>query len=65
MKKPKSKLKQKQANKRGRKRSLRLKNSRSKVAKKRALANEKRIKEKEEYEKFMKKMIEARLNGEF
>ena len=65
MKKPKSKLKQKQAAKRGLKRTVRFKASRSKVAKKRTVANEKRIKEKEEYEKFMKKMIEARLNGGF
>jgi len=65
MKKPKSKLKQEEAAKRGRKRSLRLKNSRAKVAKRKAAEQEKRRHEKEEYEKFMKKMLEARLNGEF
>ena len=65
MKKPKSKEKQKADLKRGRKRSLRFKVSREKVAKKRTLSNEKRIEENKKFEEFMKKMNEARLNGEF
>jgi hypothetical protein len=65
MKKPKSKAKQLADQKRGRKRSLRLKASRLKVAKRRQAAIEKRAKEKREYEEFMKKMLEARMRGEF
>jgi len=65
MKKPKSKTKQRQAAKRGRKRSLRLKNSRQKVARKRELANERKKEERKKYQEFMTKMLEARLNGEF
>ena len=65
MRKPKSKAKQLADQKRGRKRSLRFKSSRKKVARKRQLVLEKRSKQKREYEEFMKKMLEAKMRGEF
>jgi len=60
MKKPKSKEKQIAANKRGAKRSERLRDSRKKVAKKREELINKRKAEKEKFLKFMMKLEEAR-----
>lgn len=65
MRKPKSKKKQLAAQKRGRKRSLRFKASRQKVARKRDIATAKRQEERRKYEEFMKSMLEARMKGEF
>jgi len=65
MKKQKSKEKLKAEAKRGRKRSLRLKNSRAKIAKKRQSIIDVRVAEKKKYEEFVKKLNEARAKGEF
>jgi hypothetical protein len=65
MKKPKSKTKQLADLKRGAKRNKRLKDSRKKVAAKRAAAIEKRKAEKAKFLEFMKKLEEARARGEF
>ena len=65
MRKPKSKAKQLADHKRGLKRNKRLKASRIKVAKKRQAMIERRAEEKRKYEEFMKKMLEARMKGEF
>lgn len=65
MKKPKDRASRQAEAKRGLKRNVRLKASRKKVAAKRQEILEKRIAEKKQYDAFMKKMLEARLNGEF
>ncbi len=65
MKKPKSRAKRIAEQKRGRKRSLRFKASREKVKAKRQELLEERAAEKKKYEDFMKKMLEAKMKGEF
>jgi len=65
MKKPKSRVKRQAEAKRGLKRNKRLRESRIKVAKAREAVINKRRAEKKKYEEFMKKMMEARLKGEF
>lgn len=63
MKKPKSKVKQLSAHKRGVKRRERLKESRKKVAARRAEVTLKRALEKRKFLELLKKMQEARING--
>jgi len=65
MKKSKSKQSRKAEIKRGRKRSLRFKESRKTIAKKRQTVIDIRVAEKKKYEEFMKKLNEARAKGEF
>lgn len=63
MKKPKSKVKQVAEQKRGLKRSKRLKESRKKVAAKKLAIISTRKAEKEKFLEFIKKMQEARISG--
>jgi hypothetical protein len=63
MRKPKSKVKQMAQHKRGLKRNKRLKESRKKVAARKAAIIAKRIAENQKFLEFMKKMQEARLAG--
>lgn len=63
MKKPKSKSKRKADLKRATKRSVRFKASRNKLLKRREVELEKKRAENKKHEAFVKKMIEARLNG--
>lgn len=65
MRKPKSKAKRIADNKRGYKRTLRMKASRKTVESRRMEAIEIRRAKKREFEAFMKKLMEARANGEF
>ncbi len=65
MRKPKSKAQQLASLKRGAKRNKRMKDSRKKVATKRAVAIEKKKSEKARFHEFMRKLEEARAKGEF
>lgn len=65
MRKPKSKARQKAANKRGYKRTLRMKASRMKISERRKERIEARRAQKKEFAEFMKKLEEARMKGEF
>jgi hypothetical protein len=63
MKKPKSKTKQLSAHKRGVKRNARLKESRKKVAARRAEVARVRVAEKRKFLELLKKIQEARFGG--